>query len=77
MSFPRKQVTEDLLYVIRQQPKLAKDASSALIAIGQAIHENVDHEELLVLLRGTLLQEVYARTSCLQTLQVKELPHQR
>ncbi|THG98438.1 hypothetical protein EW026_g3754 [Hermanssonia centrifuga] len=73
MSFPRKQVTEDLLYVIRQQPKLAKDASSALIAIGQAIHENVDHEELLVLLRGTLLQEVYARTSCLQTLQPFDL----
>ncbi|PSR76114.1 hypothetical protein PHLCEN_2v8664 [Hermanssonia centrifuga] len=73
MSFPRKQVMEDLLYVIRQQPKLAKDASSALIAIGQAIHENVDHEELLVLLRGTLLQEVYARTSCLQTLQPFDL----
>lgn len=61
---------EILLHVIRQQPKLAKDASSALIDIGQAIHESVTRDELNVLLHGMLLQEVYVRNSCLQTLQV-------
>lgn len=70
-SFPRKQTLESLLHVIRQQPKLAKDASSALIAIGQAIHATVSPEELSVIIRGTLLQEVYVRNSCLQTLQVR------
>jgi hypothetical protein len=60
----------NMLYVIRQQPKLAKDASSALIDIGQSVHANVTQDELRVLLGGTLLQEVYVRNACLQTLQV-------
>lgn len=62
---------QNLLQVIRQQPKLAKEASSTLVDIGQAVHPTVSSEELDVLLHGVLLQEVYARTSCLQTLQVK------
>ena len=62
---------ESLIHVIRQQPRLAKDASFALVDIGQAIHANASHEENSVLLRGTLMQEVYVRTSCLQALQVR------
>lgn len=65
---------ESLIHVIRQQPRLAKDASSALIDIGQAIHSNVTPEETSALLRGTLMQEVYVRTSCLQALQVCATP---
>ena len=65
---------ESLIHVIRQQPRLAKDASSALVDIGQAVHSNVTPEENSVLLRGTLMQEVYVRTSCLQALQVRVLP---
>jgi len=65
---------ESLIHVIRQQPRLAKGASSALIDIGQAIHANVTPEENSVLLRGTLMQEVYVRTSCLQALQVRLIP---
>ncbi|KAI0343486.1 ARM repeat-containing protein [Trametopsis cervina] len=72
-AFPRKDTIEILLHVIRQQPKLAKDASSALISIGQAIHETVTRDELNILLRGTLLQEVYVRNSVLQTLQPFDL----
>jgi len=65
---------EGLIHLIRQQPKLAKGASSALADIGQVIHPNVTPEESSVLLRGTLMQEVYVRTSCLQALQVWVLP---
>jgi len=69
---------ESLIHVIRQQPRLAKDASSALVDIGQVIHPNVTPEENSVLLRGTLMQEVYVRTSCLQALQVCALrPRQK
>lgn len=70
-AFPRKQTIESLIHVIRQQPKLAKDASSALIDVGQAIQSTVQPDELRALLRGSLLQEVYVRNSCLQTLQVR------
>lgn len=70
-AFPRKQTMESLIHVIRQQPKLAKDASSALIDVGQAIQSTVQPDELRALLRGSLLQEVYVRNSCLQTLQVR------
>ena len=69
-AFPRKLVMESLIHVIRQQPRLAKDASSALVDIGQAIHLNAIPVETQALLRGTLMQEVYVRTSCLQALQV-------
>lgn len=72
-AFPRKQTMENLIHVIRQQPKLVKDASSALIDIGQSVHSNVTPDELRVLTRGTLFQEVYVRNACLQTLQVR--PH--
>ncbi|KAI0688462.1 ARM repeat-containing protein [Cytidiella melzeri] len=72
-AFPRQDTLETLLSVIRQQPKLSKEASSALISIGQAIHDTTTPEELNTLLRGTLLQEVYVRNSCLQTLQPFDL----
>ena len=70
MSFPRTSTVRDLIHAIRHQPKLAKDASSALIDIGQSVHSNVTPDELRVLMRGTLYQEVYVRNACLQTLQV-------
>ena len=73
-AFPREETLDVLLHVVRQQPKLAKDASSALIDIGQAIHDSVSRQELEVLIRGTLLQEVYVRNSCLQALQVTACP---
>ncbi|OBZ65072.1 Translational activator GCN1 [Grifola frondosa] len=71
--FPRINTIKDLLHVIRQQPKLAKEASSALIDLGQAVQSNATREETAVSLRGTLFQEVYARNSCLQTLQPFDL----
>ncbi|PCH35750.1 ARM repeat-containing protein [Wolfiporia cocos MD-104 SS10] len=72
-TFPRSRTMEDLLHVIKSQPKLAKDASSALIDIGQSMHTNATRDEINVLLRGTLQQEVYVRNPCLQTLQPFDL----
>lgn len=65
------QVLQDLLHVIKHQPKLAKNASSTLIDLGQSIHSSAIRGEVDVLLRGSLLQEVYVRNACLQALQVR------
>jgi hypothetical protein len=73
-SFPRKPTMEILLLIIRQQPKLSKDGSSALVDLGEAAFANASRDELDVLLQGTLMQEVYVRNSCLQTLQVRTRP---
>ena len=42
-----------------------------LIDIGQAMQGNATRDETAEFLRGTLYQEVYVRTSCLQALQVR------
>lgn len=70
-AFPRTQTMEVLLHIIRQQPKLTKEASSALVDLGEAIHSTATREEIDTLVKGTLHQEVYVRNSCLQTIQVR------
>ncbi|KAL4249154.1 TOG domain-containing protein [Abortiporus biennis] len=72
-AFPRQRTVLDLIQIIRQQPKLAKEASSALIDLGQAMQETATHEDTAVVVKGTLSQEVYVRNSCLQTLQPFDL----
>jgi len=70
IAFPRLQTIEILIHIVRQQPKLSKEASSSLIELGEAIQASAQREEIDILLRGTLYQEVYVRNSCLQALQV-------
>lgn len=70
-AYPRRRTCEDLLHVIKSQPKLAKDAASTLIEIGQSMQSTATPDEIQALLRGTLQQEVYVRNACLQTLQVR------
>ncbi|KAJ6607520.1 armadillo-type protein [Mycena sp. CBHHK59/15] len=72
-AFPRKQTMEILLHIIRQQPKLSKESSSALVDLGEVAHPTASRDELDVLLSGTLTQESYVRNSCLQTLQPFDL----
>ncbi|KAJ7449659.1 armadillo-type protein [Mycena latifolia] len=72
-AFPRKQTMEILLHIIRQQPKLSKEGSSALIDLGEVAHASASRDELDVLLNGMLIQEVYVRNSCLQALQPFDL----
>ncbi|KAH9856756.1 ARM repeat-containing protein [Lenzites betulinus] len=72
-AFPRAETVRDLVHAIKNQPKLAKDASSALVDVGQAMQGNASQAETSEFLRGTLYQEVYVRTSCLQALQPFDL----
>ncbi|KAK7030667.1 TOG domain-containing protein [Favolaschia claudopus] len=72
-AYPRTQTMEILLQIIRQQPKLSKEGSSALIDLGQIIHTSASRAEIDVLLNGTMMQEVYVRNSCLQSLQPFDL----
>jgi len=69
-AYPRVKTIENLVHIIRQQPNLGKVASSALIALGESVSATATPSEIDALLRGTLFQESYARSSCLQTLQV-------
>ena len=69
-TYPRIQVMEDLLSTIRSQSGLAKDASSALIELGEAISSTASREDISVLLHGLLTQEPHVRNACLQALQV-------
>ena len=70
-AYPRRRTCEDLLHVIKSQPKLAKEAASALIEIGQSMQSTATPDETQALLYGTLQQEVYVRNACLQALQVR------
>ncbi|KAH8110478.1 ARM repeat-containing protein [Phellopilus nigrolimitatus] len=72
-KFPRSQTISDLLYVIKKHPTLGKDSSSALIALGEAIHVNATLEEIDVLVKSTLASEVYVRNSALQCLQALDV----
>ncbi|EIW80197.1 ARM repeat-containing protein [Coniophora puteana RWD-64-598 SS2] len=69
-AFPRRDTLLRLLDVIRFQPRLSKDASSILTDLGQAVQATASQEEVMVLVNGTLYQEVYVRNSCLQALQL-------
>ena len=66
---------EGVIFAMRHQLKLAKEASTTLVELGQAIHANATREEIAILLQGTLSQEAHVRTSCLQTLQVPLYSH--
>jgi len=70
ITYPRLKVLEDLLHIIRSQSALSKDASSALIELGEAISATATNDDVSVLLRGLLTQEPHVRNACLQTLQV-------
>ncbi|KAA1470496.1 ARM repeat-containing protein [Dentipellis sp. KUC8613] len=72
-TFPRVLIMEAILHAMRHQLKLSKDASSALIDMGEAIYPNATSVETDILLHGTLLQEAHVRTACLQALQPFDL----
>jgi hypothetical protein len=45
-AYPRLQTIDKLIHAIRQQPSLRKDASSALIGLGEAISANATSAEI-------------------------------
>ncbi|VDC02874.1 unnamed protein product [Peniophora sp. CBMAI 1063] len=69
-AFPRVQIITAVLHAMRTQLRLAKDASSSLVALGETIASSPapTRSEADALLQGTLVQEAHARTACLQAL---------
>lgn len=64
---------QQLVHIIRHQPKLSKNASSTLIDLGEAISPTAVREEIHVLLKGMLMQESHVRNACLQAIQVRRI----
>lgn len=72
-AYPRLETIEDLLKIISTQPRLAKDASSALADLGTAIRDVATPEEIAAIIKGTLSGESNVRNSALQALQPIDL----
>lgn len=70
VNYPRSAIIKVLLKAIGTYTKHSKDASSTLVNLGESLRENATHEESARLIQGTLADEIYVRSSCLQALQV-------
>ena len=71
LEFLRKATMEYVIHVIRLQPRLSKEASSVLVDLGETVQANATHNEISVLVQGSLSQETHVRSSCLQAIQVR------
>lgn len=72
-AYPRLQTIKDLFRVIVHHPKLAKDATSALIDLGAAIKDLPQPSEVQALIKGTLSTDLNARSAALQAMQPVDL----
>ena len=70
VNYPRSAIIKVLLKAIGSYTKHSKDASSTLVNLGESIRDNATREESTILIEGTLADEIYVRSSCLQALQV-------
>ena len=69
-SYPRSAMMKVLLKAIGTYTKYSKDASNTLVNIGESLRDSATFDECNILIKGTLADEVYVRSSCLQSLQV-------
>ena len=72
-SYPRLDTIGQLLHIISTYPKLARDASAALIDLGDAIREVASAGEIKEMIAGTLSKDSAVRNAALQALQVSWL----
>ncbi|CAG8500654.1 3053_t:CDS:10 [Acaulospora colombiana] len=72
---PRTEMIQALLLVIKNYPKLAKTARTALISLCEAIEDNATEKELDALFAGLLSAEAYVRHACLQALEYLYFGH--
>ncbi|KAG9284337.1 hypothetical protein G9A89_007492, partial [Geosiphon pyriformis] len=70
---PRGEVIEALMHVIKEFPKLAKTAKSALIDLCQAIGDTAKEREIEILLDGLLCSQPFVRNACLLALEYLDL----
>jgi hypothetical protein len=69
-AYPRQLICDALVTLIAQQPKVSRDAISALLDAGEAINTSASEVEQEFLINSTLSQEVFVRNACLQAMQV-------
>ncbi|KAL1405501.1 translational activator of GCN4 [Vanrija albida] len=72
-AYPRLQTIRDLIHIIGNHSKLAKDASAALVDVGDAIRDVATEQEIKEMIAGTLSAESNVRNSVLQALQPVDL----
>lgn len=68
-NYPRLETIRDLLRVITDYPRLAKDAMQALVDLGDAIKDVASVEEVQGLIVGTLSRDMNVRKAALEALQ--------
>ncbi|KAG8904625.1 translational activator of GCN4 [Tulasnella sp. 403] len=71
--YPRRDMASALIYAIGKHSRFSKEASSSLIALGQAIEPSATVDDVNVFIRGSLADEVQVRRACLQALQPLDL----
>ena len=59
-----------LLLALSKYPHVTKSATSALVALGEAISSNGSIEEFGILLHGAIVDQSHIRLAVLQSLQV-------
>ena len=72
-TYPRLPTVRQLVSVIQNHPKLARDASSALVDLAAAIKDVATPEEIKEMISGTLSKDSNVRNAALQALQPVDL----
>ena len=72
-AYPRLQTIRDLLAIITNHSKLAKDAAAALTDLGAAIKDVASEAEIQEMISGTLSKDSNVRNAALQALQPVDL----
>ena len=73
-AYPRHATIKDLVHLIPTYPRLAKDASSALVDLGAALQDVAKPDEITEMIQGTLSKDSNVRNAVLQALQVSSFP---
>ena len=72
-TYARLDTIKQLLQMISSHPKLARDASAALVDLGDAIREVASEAEIREMIAGTLSKDSNVRNAALQALQVSSI----
>ncbi|PWN28930.1 ARM repeat-containing protein [Jaminaea rosea] len=73
VRFPRSEMIDDLVAIVKKHSRLARDAVGALRSMGEAIKDSALPIEISKLLSHTLAQETYVRLGALQAIQSLDL----
>ncbi|KAF8343178.1 armadillo-type protein [Cantharellus anzutake] len=72
-TYPRYETLELLLNSIARYPKVSNTTASCLVILSHGLNQSATEAETQLLLQGTLAQESFVRSACLQALQPFDL----